>query len=195
MFPQILERKAGVVKKPTISPTRHALDGEDILIWDGLFEAEFVASLYRTLNNAEYDSMPDDGAYRSWICPFDPEDFARHKLFLRASEALAGSFLDTRPECLSAQAMVHTFGDFVPVESTAEDEKIRTILYFANAEWKREWAAETILFGLQDQSALAIPPHPGRIAALPPGQARRFGVPSRLTHLTCVTVQFEVQLQ
>lgn len=177
------------------SPTRHSLDSKDVLIWDDLFEADFVATLYRTLNNAEYDSLEENGAYRSWICPFDPEDFSRHKLFLRANDALAGEFPDSRPVCLSARAMVHTFGDFVPAESTAENEKIRTIMYFANAEWKRDWAAETILFGAQDQSALAIPPRPGRITVLPPGQTRRLGIPSRLTHLTCVTVQFEVQLQ
>lgn len=174
---------------------RHQLNGKDIFIWDDVFEPEFITTLYRTLNNAEYDSLPDDGTYRSWICPFDPKDFSHHALFIGTSKALAQEYPDVQAECVSAQAMVQTFGDFVPVQITNQDERIRTIFYYANGEWEREWAAETILFSEEDQAALAISPRPGRIAALPAGQALRLGVPSRLTHLTCVMVKFQVRLQ
>lgn len=174
---------------------RQGLGGKDILIFDDLFEPKFVSSLYRTLNDAEYDTPPDDHVYRSWVCPFDPEDFARHELFLRASEALVAEYPQVRPTCLSARASVQTFGDFVPLQTTTEDESVRTVLYYANDEWEREWAAETILFSSNDQPAMALSHQPGRIAVLPAEQEYRFGVPSRQTHLTSVTVQFQVQLR
>ncbi|MDJ0626707.1 MAG: hypothetical protein QNJ44_00495 [Rhodobacter sp.] len=174
---------------------RHVQDGSDVLIWDGLFSPDFVTSLYKTLNNTEYDSLSGDQAYRSWVCPFDVEDFSGHPLFQRTCEAFAEEHPGLQPKCLSAKAQVLTFGDFVPLQAPLYDSDVRSVLYFANSEWREEWAAETILFSKDQGGALAIPPKPGRVALFQANQTRRLGVPSRLTHLTSVVVQFEVEMQ
>lgn len=174
---------------------RTAQDGAEALIWDGLFDAEFVGTLYKTLNNAEYDSLPGGPSYRSWMCPFEVEDFSAHPLFQRSCEALAAERPGVAPRCLSAKAQVLTFGDFVPLHLPTDAADTWTFLYFANTEWQPDWAAETILFSPQGGGAVAVPPKPGRVTAFPSHQARRLGVPSRLTHLTSVVVEFDVALQ
>ncbi|HHX8315012.1 TPA: hypothetical protein ACVOYK_004500 [Vibrio diabolicus] len=175
------------------SPVRQSVAGAEVLIWDHIFTPEFVVALYKMLNNAEYDSLPEGDTYRSWVCPFEANDFSEHELFTTFAELMCTQHKKlVSPRCLAAKALIMTFGDFVAVEqATKAPEGALTVLYYANAEWHSEWAAETILFSEDESASLAIAPKPGRMAVFPASLKRRLGVPSRVTHHSSLIVQFE----
>ena len=66
-----------------------------------------------------------------------------------------------------------------------------TALYFANAEWQRDWQGELIFYDRNDEPLQAVAPRPGRVVIFPGDLLHRGGVPSRVCFQPRLSVAFK----
>lgn len=167
------------------------IDGKTLVVMDGLFRDEDVASLFTLLKQSPYrlnDSDSDESAHvLHWKAEF-PIAMAQGLPILRECVRLTEDF---QPGLTlnRVHANLELYGDMLFPHTDTDDGV--TCLYYANPVWERNWQGETIFYDSEGEPLYAVAPRPGRIAIFDGDIIHRVGVPSRECYQPRITVAFK----
>lgn len=136
--------------------------GAGIGVHDGLYEAAFIRDVQDILIHRgwTYTEGARHGAELvHWVTELSAEDTWVGALLapIRPLVGAAGSFRLARAYC---NAHVSSDVPLPHVDSRSAGD--RTVLIYANADWRPEFAGETVFFDDRDEITRAVIPRPGR---------------------------------
>jgi Rps23 Pro-64 3,4-dihydroxylase Tpa1-like proline 4-hydroxylase len=159
-------------------------NGKGILFFDDLFEEQFNDDMALYLAGLDYTMRP------SFDKEFSFSLTKNHFKKFSSMPALFGEIINLYKSKLSpnpaSQRVSHLYaaairhGDSTRIHQDVPCTNCITFLYYANVNWKAEWAGETLFYSdNQNESIAAIVPRPGRLVVFNAALYHRAGVPNR----------------
>lgn len=173
------------------------VDGQPVFVVDGLFAPDLVQVLYEMLRKLEYSLSDYDTIETStelhWKHEFTAESLQALPLFRTWCDTIVAKTEELFPARPVFLARVHCnnqpYGDLQ--RPHVDIPQGVTALYFANAEWQRDWQGELIFYDRNDEPLQAVAPRPGRVVIFPGDLLHRGGVPSRVCFQPRLSVAFK----
>ena len=173
------------------------VDGHPVHIIDGLFAPDMVRMLHEILRKLEFSlSDYDTGETRDqlhWKHAFGLDTLDQLPLFCVWRDAIVARTNELFPGRNVALARVHCnnqpYGDLQRAHQDLTPGV--TALYFANAEWNRDWQGELVFFDRNEEPFHAVAPKPGRVVIFSGHILHRGGVPSRICFEPRLSVAFK----
>ena len=136
---------------------------DNVTVLDGLYPGAFVQQVQDDLlaRGWTYSEGASRGAdLVHWVTEMSADEPLVLTLRNGFQESLGvqGNFRLSRVYCNA-----HVCSDCPLPHRDSSDPRDRTILYYANAEWRPEFAGETVIFDDDDEIAYAVLPRPGRV--------------------------------
>lgn len=161
----------------------HRLGDRSVLVFDGLFPAEFVESFGIMALRLNYRRNP---GYNEQLHYNIPDDlYLRLPILPRQLSALGSHYKhamgagDVELKVFHAYAASLRYGDFTLGHQDCESPKCLTFLYYANLHWDSDWGGETLFYDEHWDARLAVTPKPGRLVLFHANMHHRTGVPLR----------------
>lgn len=173
------------------------VDGHPIHIVDGLFAPDLVRMLHEVLRKLEFSLSDYDTAETRdllhWKHEFVPETLEKLPFLRIWRDAIVAKTNELFPGRNAVLARVHCnnqpYGDLQRAHQDINPGV--TALYFANAEWNRDWQGEIVFFDRSEEPFYAVAPKPGRVVIFPGHILHRGGVPSRACFEPRLSVAFK----
>jgi SM-20-related protein len=191
-------RKTGIqMGNPQTHTVQKIVSGREIYINDSLIPKDTacrVASLVSRLVFRRTETSRSGADVSGSVAEISEEIMTGEAFFDILRNFGEKMFFDERFQIQRVYVNSSVYGDlYYPHRDCAPDQLNVTVLYYANLEWHKDWAGETLFFNDLEEAEVAVWPRPGRVVAFRGGILHRGGVPSRLFFKERLTIAYKLR--
>ncbi len=165
-------------------------------VYDNLVPPELVKAIFESIHQPAYKfgqkSNPGD-TFGFWIAHITEQSLASVKPLNQLATIVDDNITKGGFDVQRMYVNAYNFGDCPTVHSDHDAEGFCTVLYYANPEWRLDWAGETVFYDQQRKDIVkAIYPKPGRIAFFDSRIPHAARAPSRVCDFIRYTIAMKL---
>jgi len=151
------------MEKRSATPVPEGELGGRVAVWDNLYPEDFVQEVQHNLLQRGWTYS--EGAYPGaelvhWVTELSPQDTWVARLLSGFRNLIEH---DSAYRLERAYCNAHVCSDCPLPHQDSTDPRDRTVLIYANAQWRPEFSGETVFFDDAGEIVRSVLPRPGRV--------------------------------
>jgi hypothetical protein len=173
----------GVTTAPIVPRNTYAIHDKKILVFDDIFDEQFVDNFGIFLLRRDYQFRPSINNELS--NGLSAELLESLPALPHAMEGILQHYYPQMTKAPAPQSISHgyiaalRFGDSATVHQDTQCDDCVTFLYYGNLSWNGEWGGETVFYDDEMSAAACVTPRPGRLVLFNSVLHHRAGTPIR----------------